>query len=38
LAWLNGLRRLAEFEFGLTGVDGMLRHGLRRGVTCARLY
>jgi hypothetical protein len=23
LAWLNGLRRLAEFEFGLAGVDGV---------------
>jgi ABC-type branched-subunit amino acid transport system ATPase component len=23
VAWLNGLRRLAEFEFGLAGVDGV---------------
>ncbi|KAJ7815887.1 hypothetical protein B0H14DRAFT_2603078 [Mycena olivaceomarginata] len=28
VAWLNGLRRLAEFEFGLAGVGG---RGLGRG-------
>jgi hypothetical protein len=34
VAWLNGLRRLAEFEFGLAGVGG---RGLGVGVACARL-